>query len=77
MNPTSFLAPVPGHHITVTKGVFGRVFFDCECGLIRRYASPRPAQRAALTHYLDHAADSPDKNRAARLLNPTQEGTPA
>lgn len=42
----------PGHDITVTHGAV-RSYLDCSCGLTRTFASPTPANRAALVHHHD------------------------
>jgi len=48
------ITQVPGHFIQVTGGgPFGRAWFECECGIDRRFASKHAANQAALAHYAD------------------------
>ena len=63
------LPPLPDHYLRVTA--FGPVaFVDCSCSTppTVQHPSTRSAERAALRHYLDHAANRPDKTRAQQLL---------
>lgn len=71
---TNELAPIPGHDLTVTVDVI-RTRVDCSCDHPpqRVHASTRAAERAALRHYLDHAADGPHREHAQQLLEQINE----
>lgn len=64
------LTPIPGHHLTVTRGPV-RTHTDCTCDNPPQtvHASTRNAERAALRHYITHAPDGPEKTRAQQLLD--------
>lgn len=40
-----------GHEITVTRGPFGRAYFECSCGEQQTRASRPDAVRVALAHH--------------------------
>lgn len=69
MSTRTPLLPVPGHDLTITVDVI-RIHVDCSCEHPPQRVHPttRSAERAALRHYLDHAAGGPDKTRAQQLL---------
>lgn len=70
------LAPIPGHDLRVTPGPV-RTYLDCTCDTPPQtvHASTRSAERAALRHYIHHAPDGDEKDRAEQLLEQTRTTT--
>lgn len=63
------LEPIAGHFLRVTRGPV-RAYVDCDCDEPPQsvHAAMRGAERAALRHYVQHAPDGDDRDRATRLL---------
>lgn len=48
----TFSMPViAGHAVTVTRGPFGRAYFDCSCGAQMTCSTKQAATRAGIVHH--------------------------
>lgn len=70
------LEPIAGHFLRVSRGPV-RAYVDCDCPNPPQtvHASMRAAERTALRHYVECAPPGDERDRAARLLDQSVDGT--